>query len=181
MLSHLLFASLVCFGDSVTFGVGVPLFHPTFCEQLGGINSGVPSNDTSEALARIQTDVLDYNPKHVLIMFGLNDSLSLHPSTFRNNLNKMIRLIHRRGGEPILLTPNATARDWMEANMPPYLRIIRTTAKRRGLILVDVHKAFKRSGNLLELLDSDLAHPRGEGHDLIYKRILRVLKRDSLD
>lgn len=167
----LVLATLVCFGDSVTFGVGVESPDRTFCEMLGGINKGVPSEDTREALVRFQDDVLSERPDTVIIMFGLNDSLSLALSDYRANLRYMVKKLQRRGINVILMTPNATARPWMEELTGPYVRTVRRLGERLGVPVVDVHRAFKRSEDIRLLLDADEAHPNGAGHRVIYRSI----------
>ena len=162
---------VVCFGDSVTFGVGVQAPDRTFCEMLGGINRGVPSEDTREALVRFRYDVLSERPDLVLIMFGLNDSLSLDVADYRANLRYMVNKLTRRGASVILMTPNATARPWMEELTGPYVKVARRLARRMGVPLADIHRAFERSEDLRLLLDADEAHPNGAGHRVIYKTI----------
>lgn len=176
MLS-LLLATLVCFGDSVTAGVGVPMGSPTFCDSLHGINAGVPSNDTAEALARFDTDVLSNNPNIVLIMFGLNDSLSLTPDQYKANLKIMIRKLKRKGIKPILLTPNYTNRPWWNPSIEPYVKAMRRLARGQRVPLIDVWQGFKNHPAIHTLLDADAAHPNELGHNLIFKLITERLKR----
>jgi lysophospholipase L1-like esterase len=76
---------IVCFGDSVTFGWNIrhDLSYPYLLEKkLEGnypevkvINSGVGGNTVTDALARIEKDVLSYKPHLVIINFGLNDGM----------------------------------------------------------------------------------------------------------
>jgi len=69
---------IVCFGDSLTAGVGASkgLDYPSRLAELTGIeviNSGVSGNTTTDGLARLQEDVLDHQPDVVLITLGGND------------------------------------------------------------------------------------------------------------
>jgi lysophospholipase L1-like esterase len=76
---------IVCFGDSVTFGWNIryDLSYPYLLgKNLEGkypgvkvINCGVGGNTVTDALARIEKDVLSYKPHLVIINFGLNDGM----------------------------------------------------------------------------------------------------------
>jgi lysophospholipase L1-like esterase len=76
---------IVCFGDSVTFGWNIryDLSYPYLLgKNLVGkypevrvINCGVGGNTVTDALARIEKDVLSYKPDLVIINFGLNDGM----------------------------------------------------------------------------------------------------------
>lgn len=100
---------LVCFGDSLTArkeGYEEPLLTSMLAdhfEEWSIINSGVPGNTSSQALARMKKDVLAHKPDIVTILLGSNDA-GLHKLvpllTYRRNLEKMIRQI---GPEKIVL------------------------------------------------------------------------------
>ena len=74
-----------CFGDSISFGQYISL-HKTWTSKLSQkldeeildreiifSNPSVNGNTTKMALDRLQFDVLNHKPNHVLIQFGLND------------------------------------------------------------------------------------------------------------
>ena len=74
-----------CFGDSISFGQHITL-HKTWTSKLSQkldeeildreiifSNPSVNGNTTKMALDRLQFDVLNHKPNHVLIQFGLND------------------------------------------------------------------------------------------------------------
>jgi lysophospholipase L1-like esterase len=76
---------IVCFGDSVTFGWNVRydfsypyLLEKNLADKYSGvkvINCGIGGNTVTDALARIEKDVLSYKPHLVIINFGLNDGM----------------------------------------------------------------------------------------------------------
>jgi lysophospholipase L1-like esterase len=72
-------STIVCFGDSITYGHGADSIETSFPMILQKrinipvINSGVNKDTTADGVKRIQKDVLDYNPVIVLIHFGGND------------------------------------------------------------------------------------------------------------
>lgn len=74
-----------CFGDSISFGQHITL-HKTWTSKLSQqldeeildreiifSNPSVNGNTTKMALDRLQYDVLNHKPNHILIQFGLND------------------------------------------------------------------------------------------------------------
>lgn len=111
-------AKVVCFGDSITFGSGVPPAQ-TWVQQLADrfqltlINAGVSGHTSSQGLARIQSDVLAPKPDFVIINFGMNDHVmqardvpNVSPALFRTNLLTMIHRVRTNGAIPILVTAN---------------------------------------------------------------------------
>jgi lysophospholipase L1-like esterase len=115
---NLLGARVVAFGDSITYGYGVPP-ETNWVSQLQArfnldmINAGVSGNTSSQGLARIQNDVLAARPGFVIINFGMNDHVMTsldHPqvsqTTFCNNLSSMIDQVRRINAIPILVTVN---------------------------------------------------------------------------
>lgn len=123
--------TIVCFGDSLTYGYGVdinvgyvdrlekymPQYYPSIAWNI--VNSGINGDTTREGLKRLQKDVLKYNPNIVIILFGSNDSCLMEgqyrtPHEFENNLNEIILKIKNHNNRtglnhcipiPVLLTP----------------------------------------------------------------------------
>ncbi len=76
-------STIVAFGDSITFGVGVPesrSYPSTLAERLDVevINAGIPGDTSSDGLARL-AEVLEYDPWLVIVEFGGNDLLQKRP------------------------------------------------------------------------------------------------------
>ena len=96
-------STIVCFGDSLTYGHGADSIETSFPMILQKkiiipvINSGVNDDTTADGLKRIQKDVLDYNPVIVLIDFGGNDLYNSKPKLsireIENNFKEMIRIL----------------------------------------------------------------------------------------
>ena len=71
---------LVCLGDSLTYGYGVPrrdcwVSLTAACTGHALVNKGVNGDTTGGMLARFGRDVLDQRPQRVLLMGGANDIL----------------------------------------------------------------------------------------------------------
>lgn len=99
------------------------------------INRGVPANNTNDAMARFETDVLALNPELVVIQFGLNDAAvdvwrdppATGPRVSRErysaNLRHFVSELKVRGTAVVLMTPNRMY--WSPLlleryNRPPY-------------------------------------------------------------
>lgn len=78
---------IVCFGDSLTEGMSAVTpgsvdrtkSYPAYFQEkvtADVINSGVSGDTTDDALARIQSDLLDKDPDIVIICLGANDFLN---------------------------------------------------------------------------------------------------------
>lgn len=101
--------NIIAFGDSLTYGVGSTEgndYVSVLSRNIGIpiINKGVSGDTTRDALARLQSDVLDHNPKIVIVLLGGNDYLKKIPQaeTF-SNLEKVIAEIQSTGAAVLLV------------------------------------------------------------------------------
>lgn len=102
-------ANVIAFGDSLTAGYGAAAGedYPSRLASLAGvpvINAGRSGDTTESALARIDTDVLDRDPRVVIVGLGGNDYLRRVPiAATEANLRTIVRRIQDRGAMVILL------------------------------------------------------------------------------
>ena len=101
--------NIIAFGDSLVFGVGSTAgndIFSTLSRKIGQpiINKGVSGNTTVDALARLESDVLNNDPRIVFVLLGGNDYLQKIPkeTTFKN-LATIIEKIQDKGAAVILL------------------------------------------------------------------------------
>ncbi|MBK8037775.1 MAG: exo-alpha-sialidase [Verrucomicrobiaceae bacterium] len=114
------------FGDSTTAPRGSVTVYAdrvnTMLQSIGSslsvYNAGVPSNTTVQALKRLQTDVLAYKPRIVVMQFGLNDCAidvwkkppatepRVSKESFIANYRRMIAATQKAGAKVILMTTN---------------------------------------------------------------------------
>ena len=86
-------------------------------------NAGVGGERTDQILARMQVDVLDFNPDICIILAGTNDLVQAIPvSTITTNLTSIYTTLLNAGIIPILCTVPAsgdfpTESDWDEVNL----------------------------------------------------------------
>lgn len=99
---------VVCIGDSLTYGFGVP--RPFTWVALAGeklgckfINRGINGDTTGGMLARFGSDVVDEKPQKVVIMGGANDFIAGVPvETVRANITAMVRRAEYHAIVPVL-------------------------------------------------------------------------------
>ncbi len=101
--------NIIFLGDSLVEGIGSSKDNDMVSVlskrlNIDIINAGVKGDTTAKALDRLQADVLDKNPKVVLILLGGNDALRKIPiENTRKNLENIILQIKKTGATVILI------------------------------------------------------------------------------
>ena len=151
---------IVCFGDSITAS-GWPAVVQAILAARGitvdCINAGIRGNTTSQALWRMDKDVLSRRPEIVIEEFGFNDCNQVlnspRPRTsrpdFRNNLDAVLTRIRSTGAESVLTANHRTlltralsdGRPY-EAHSEEYTAIVRECAASSGTPLLDMRALF---------------------------------------
>jgi len=155
---------IVCLGDSLTYGVGASkgLDFPSRLAEITGIeviNSGVSGNTTADALARLEADVLEYEPDVVLITLGGNDLKNrVGEGTARANLLAIIQGIQETGAMVIL--------GGLEIPLygKGFSKMYRSLARQTGTVLIPniLEDIFGRRGMM-----SDPIHPNNKGYEIM--------------
>lgn len=165
---------IVCFGDSLTYGYGASqgMDYPTRLEEMTGIeiiNAGVSGNTTADGLARLEDDVLDYEPDVVLITLGGNDLKNrVSVDTARANLLSIIQRIQAAGAMVVLGGVD------IPLYGKGYAQMYESLARQTGSVLVP---------NILEdifgnpELMSDSIHPNDKGYEIMAGYFYKALER----
>jgi len=164
--------TIVCFGDSLTYGTGAEkgLDYPSQLAGLIGlpvVNLGVPGNTTGQALARIDT-VLEKEPRMVLITLGGNDLKNRVPKeTAFNNLDVIINKIQDRGALVVI----------GGIDIPFYGRGFGTAyeelAVKTGSVLIpNVYADIMGRPGLM----SDPIHPNSAGYTILARHFYEAVK-----
>lgn len=176
----------VFMGDSITDNWSNNS-HPSFFTDHNFAGRGISGQTTAQMLVRFRSDVIDLQPKYVVILAGTNDiALNNGPISKENilkNIQSMCELAIAHKIKPVLCSvlpaykygwrPELTpAMDVIELN-----NMIETYAKEAKIQYVDFHSAMKddRDG-LPENYAPDGIHPNMEGYLVMEKMILKVLK-----
>lgn len=159
---------IIAFGDSLTAGYGAAPGedYPSDLAKLIGrdvINAGVSGDTTESALARIDADVLQHDPRIVIVGLGGNDFLRGEPiATTEANLRKIIEQIQAAGAMVVLLGfdfPSVTA------NYGTMYK--RVAADERCLLIPGMLHGIIAN----PALKSDEIHPNGKGYQLMAERV----------
>jgi acyl-CoA thioesterase I len=160
--------NIICFGDSITFGYGVNPGedYPTVLGQLMSspvINAGVDGDTSFEALERLENDVLNKDPRLVIVEFCGNDFLRKVPrKNTIENLTLIIDRIQQKGAMVALVDISAGAffKDYRQA----FQKLARQ--KKAIFIPVILDKIITNPA-----MKSDFFHPNARGYKLIAKRV----------
>jgi len=169
-------STIVCFGDSLTagYGAGPGEEYPADLGRmvmLPVINAGVVGDTTREALRRLEADVLEKNPRLVIITLGGNDFLRHLP--IEETLANMEEIIDKITGHGAMVVW-ATVKTGLIGNS--YQKDFADLAKRKRIVLIpDILKGI--------IFDArykyDRIHPNSQGYRImaerIYKRIRTLL------
>ncbi|MCA9015854.1 MAG: hypothetical protein KDA77_11025 [Planctomycetaceae bacterium] len=173
--------TIVTFGDSTTATRGPLVVYSMILEKelpqqgipVKVINAGIGGNNTRNAIARFEKDVLQHEPDLVVIQYGINDSAvdvwkdppatksRVSKDQYEANLRSLIKQLKEKQVAVILMTPNSLR--WIPRiqklyGKPPYdpddpdgfnlflksyAETVRQIAKENNVPLVDVYAAFE--------------------------------------
>lgn len=166
--------NIIAFGDSLVFGVGSTKGNDMFSvvsREIGEpiINMGIPGNTTVDGLRRLETDVLQKDPKLVFVLLGGNDYLQKIPKeeTFKN-LGTIIEKIQEKGAAVILLgVRGGIFVDRFEQNYEELSKMYETGYVSNVLDGLITNRKFM----------SDSIHPNDDGYKLIAHKIIKEYRR----
>lgn len=165
--------TIVCFGDSLTYGTGAPpgQDYPSLLSRRIGrtvVNAGVPGDTTAEALARLEDDVLSRSPRMVLITLGGNDLKNrVARETAFANLREIVLRIQAAGAMVVI----------GGLDIPLYGRgfdqAYRELARETGSVLVpDVFDGIMGNRSLM----SDPIHPNADGYAVMAEHFHKAIE-----
>jgi acyl-CoA thioesterase I len=165
--------AVIAFGDSLTSGVGAGPGedYPAVLSALARVqvlNRGVPGETAGEALKRLDRDVLNQNPRIVIVCLGGNDILRRTPEdeTF-GALERIVSAIQDKGALVVLLGVEGP----ILSGSPG--RRFRRLAREKGCVLVpDVLSGILTNAKL----KSDQIHPNAAGYRIMAERVQKALQ-----
>lgn len=174
---------IICFGDSIT-----KRGYPAELEQILGVEvipAGVAGHTSAEGLARMQADVIDKEPSHVIIFFGTNDNRIDAPHKYQTNeqysanIRQMIKRCRKIDAKVILctippinyetyFTRHETAEYDKIGGLDKMLKNTRKAVVKLGkefdLPVVDLNRELKKHP---EWMHPDGVHPSPDGNRII--------------
>ena len=204
---------IVCFGNSTTAPrKNIEKVYPLRLQEalntknlpvkvlnagIGGSHSGSIEDNhfhkKAHALDRLDTAVLSYHPKWVIIAFGINDAwqdsgMNSSPriplKQYLNNLNYIIDQIEQQNGKVILMTPNPIGKkheQWRYDQLKLYSDATRDLATKKKLHLADVWKLFNEyaqsNHSVVDSLLLDGIHPNEKGHEIMAAALISLFEK----
>jgi lysophospholipase L1-like esterase len=163
--------TIVCFGDSITFGVGAQrgrTYPELLAERLSRevINAGVPGETSAEGLERLD-EILDYDPWLVIVELGGNDLLQQKPrKETEDALRAIVQELLEAGTVPVLVEIHGPFGGAME-------EIFEDLAEEYRIPLVEdvLPKILKTPS-----LKADPIHPNSAGYELLAEAVEKKVR-----
>ncbi len=201
LVADIPFRRILCFGDSITYGVTLEAlalppgtqaeltlvegYVPKLWRLLEGkygsgfelINAGVPGETTSEGVERLRTELEVFDPDLVLLLEGIVDINNDSPRfpVVRENLADMMGLVRRQGAQVIIGTYPLLNPDGFRTSgaehVPRLNDVIRQEAARLSVPVADHEKAVDLSGQ-----GPDGLHPNNLGYEAMASTWLSAIE-----
>ncbi len=158
-------------------------------KQIVVVMSGVGGNNSTQALKRIETDVLAHKPDLVVVMLGVNDENrkdqgnSVPVESYKSNLEAITDKVQASGGQAILMTTSMKNLGWSACvgNLNEYADAAREVSAAKKTVLVDNFTAWeqlpKRGYHYMVFLGNCLNHPVDLGHDLFFRGLKAAFEK----
>lgn len=164
--------TIVCFGDSLTAGVGAGRGqdYPSRLAELAGleiINAGVPGDTTAKALARLAA-VIELRPRIVLLTLGGNDLKNgVSRETAFENLEIIVRRLQDAGA--LVVIGGIDVPFWGRGFGAAYEEL----AGKNGAVLVpNIYADIMGKPQRM----SDNVHPNSEGYAIMAHHFYKALR-----
>ncbi|NNF19084.1 MAG: acylhydrolase [Flavobacteriaceae bacterium] len=177
---------VVFMGNSITIGWLHAM--PEFFENNPYINRGIGGQTTPQMLVRFRQDVIDLQPKVVVILAGTNDIAgNTGPSSLKmimDNIASMAELA-RANDIAVVLSSVLPAEDYpwkkgMKPNekIPALNSMISEYATKNNFIYLDYFKALANSANGMDKsLATDGVHPTRAGYEIMAPLAKSAIKK----
>ena len=169
-------ASILAFGDSLTYGTGTSRdkAYPAVLAKLierKVINAGVPGEISKKSLSRLAVLIKRHQPELIIICHGANDILKkMDLKQTKINLQKMIDLGKQNGSQIILIAvPEFSL--FLSAS-PMYQQL----AEENNLPITNDILAEILANNALK---SDHVHPNADGYQTLASNISLLLEQSG--
>lgn len=152
------------------------------------IGRGIGGQTTAQMLVRFRADVIDLQPKAVVILAGTNDIAQnngyIAPENILGNIISMVELAKANNIDVVLCSILPAYEYGWRKGLEPADKIIALNKKikeyadRHNLTYVDYHSALKDARNgLPEKYSKDGVHPTMEGYKIMERLISEALKK----
>lgn len=188
--------SIVCIGDSLTYGYGVST-KSSWVELLrkklnnvNVINAGVNGDTTIGMVNRFTEDVVYNNPDIVVILGGTNDFLTNKSAeNALKNIKIMVKETIENNIIPIILAPQKTIEDlalkcWdsycdyskVNSLIEQFGEVLNTFCHNEGIDFINLNYIFEKIENN-RYLYTDGIHLSEEGNKLLFEAVFNIIKK----
>lgn len=166
-------ASILAFGDSLTYGSGTSSdkAYPAVLEKLiqrKVINAGIPGEISQQGLQRLPGLLKQYQPALIIICHGANDILhKLDINQARNNIQQMIDIARQNNAQVLLV------------GVPEFSLFLTTSPIYQQL--ADENRLPIQNNILAKIigknsLKADQVHPNAKGYQLLAESLATLLR-----
>lgn len=177
---------IVFMGNSITEGWEDA--NPLFFIDNPYINRGISGQTTPQMLLRFQQDVINLNPKAVVILAGTNDIAgNTGPMTLeqiRDNILSMVQLAKANGIHPIVSSVlpayDYPWRPGLEPNVkiPKLNQLLKEMTDKQGVMYLDYFSAMADDRNgLPKAYTTDEVHVTKEGYTVMEKLVSEAISK----
>jgi lysophospholipase L1-like esterase len=164
-------------------------FHPEFFTSHNFLGRGIGGQTSAHMLVRFKTDVIDLQPKAVVIMAGTNDvahnEFWVAPEQVVNNVISMCELAQAHDIIPIISSiPPCTAFVWRPEIKNAGQTIVninkelRAYAEANGFVYVDYHTALADENmGFPKTLSEDGCHPNPDTYFTMEEMVLEAIRQ----
>ena len=174
---------LVCFGDSLTAGLGTgpgqsyPDYLQTDLDALGYryrvVNQGISGNTTKDGAARLN-DVLRLRPQIAVVEFGGNDGLRGLPIVdTEKNLDRIVGALRSSGAKVVLAgitLPPDYGEDYIRQFDAMYIQI----AKKHDVAMLPF--LLKDVYGVPGMMQRDQTHATSRGNEIVARNVLGLVR-----
>src|SRR3989338_6360159 len=159
---------IICFGDSITFGYGAGPSedYPTALTKLLNepvVNAGIDGDTTVKALERLQADILDKNPRLVIVEFCGNDFLKKVPfDDTVKNIREITDKVQARGAMVAIVDISSGM------FLKQYRSAFKKIAREKDAVFVPSVLSRIITNPAMK---SDFLHPNARGYQLVAERV----------
>ncbi|MCB1053972.1 MAG: arylesterase [Acidobacteria bacterium] len=163
--------TVVCFGDSITYGIGAgkgATYPQLLGERLGieVINDGIPGDTTEDGVTRLD-DLLELDPWLVVVELGGNDLLDRRPAAaVEDNLRTILETLLDHRILPVLVAVDAPLGYDYDDLFERLAKEYRIPLENKALA-----KILRSPG-----LKADPIHPNAKGYEILAERVAKVLE-----
>ena len=163
---------IICFGDSITFGYGAGPSedYPTALTKLLNeqvVNAGIDGDTTVKALERLQADILDKNPRLVIVEFCGNDFLKKVPfDDTVKNIREITDKVQARGAMVAIVDISSGM------FLKQYRSAFKKIAREKDAVFVPSVLSRIITNPAMK---SDFLHPNARGYQLVAERVAHAV------